>query len=291
MPMDIHFARSRRRFGGRARGRLVLAIVIALVGIISYYAKTEKNPVTGENQRIGMSVEQEKAMGLAAAPKMASDMGGVEDPAASAEAQFVAQVGKRIVQSSDASKSPYIGNFHFYLLKDPQVINAFALPGGQVFITRGLYEKLQNEAQLAGVLGHEIGHVIGRHSAEQMAKGQLGQLLATAVGVGASDSQGGGQGAYVAAQMANQMIMLKYGRGDESEADTFGCKFMAEAGYDPSEMLGVMKILEEASKGNRQPEFLASHPYPETRYEATKAFLAKNYPNGVPATLTKGKSL
>jgi predicted Zn-dependent protease len=275
--------------GGRSKGRLILAVVIALVGIISYYAKTEKNPVTGENQRIGMSVEQEKAMGLAAAPKMANDMGGAEDPANNPDAQLVAEVGKKLVHTSDAAKSPYVGNFHFYLLKDPQTINAFALPGGQVFITRGLYARLQNEAQLAGVLGHEIGHVIGRHSAEQMAKGQLGQLLATAVGVGASDDRGNGQGAYIAAQMANQMMMLKYSRGDESEADTFGCKFMAESGYDPREMLGVMKVLEEASKGNRQPEFLASHPYPETRYQATQDFLAKNYPNGVPATLTKGK--
>ena len=100
--------------------------------------------------------------------------------------RLVAEVGRRLVEQSDASRSPYVGNFHFLLLNDPETVNAFALPGGQVFITRGLLDKLDDEAELAGVLGHEIGHVINRHAAEQMAKGQLGQLLTLAVGVGAS---------------------------------------------------------------------------------------------------------
>src|SRR5699024_2750743 len=147
-------------------------------------------------------------------------------------AQLVAEVGKRIVSRSDAGKSPYVGNFHFILLRDPDTINAFALPGGQVFITRGLYERLQNEAQLAGVLGHEIGHVINRHAAEHMAKGQLGGMLATAVGVGASDNQGHGQMAAMAAAMVNQMAQLKFSRSDESEADRYGLMYMAQAGYD-----------------------------------------------------------
>src|SRR5205814_5718724 len=119
-----------------------------------------------------------------------------------------------VVASSDAGseKSPYRGNFAFRLLAEPQTINAFALPGGQVFIPDGLYEKLQTEAQLAGVLGHETGHVIGRHASEHMAQGQLGGALATAVGVGASDDRGRGYGAAIAAQVANQMLRLKFSR-------------------------------------------------------------------------------
>ena len=86
------------------------------------------------------------------------------------------EVGQRASSNaSNAARSPYAGNFHFYLLDDPETINAFALPGGQIFITAGLYRRMQTEAELAGVLGHEIGHVIHRHSAEQMAKGQLGR--------------------------------------------------------------------------------------------------------------------
>src|SRR5947199_356069 len=123
---------------------------------------------------------------------------------------LVSEVGRRIVERSDAARSPYVDNFHFHLLNDPRTINAFALPGGQVFITRGLFDRLKNEAQLAGVLGHEIGHVIERHSAQQMATGQLGQLLTTAVGVGASGGQDRGRTAAMAAAMANQMLTLKY---------------------------------------------------------------------------------
>ena len=278
---------------GRGRGipiRLIIAVLIAIFGVVSYMMRTEKNPVTGEVQHIGMSVDQEKALGLQAAPEMAAKMGG---DAAEGEpgARIVQDVGRKVVGGSDAAKSPYADNFHFHLLNDPKTINAFALPGGQIFITKALYDKLENEAELAGVLGHEAGHVVGRHSAVQMAKGQLGSMLATAVGVGASDDQGHGRAAAMAAMMANQMLQLRYGRHDETQADEFGLKYMAEAGYDPRAMLAVMKILKEASSGNRQPEFLSSHPLPETRLEDIDAKIKQAYPDGVPSTLTLGRSL
>jgi predicted Zn-dependent protease len=272
--------------GGHSKGRLVVAGVIALIAIITFVSRREVNPVTGEKQFIGMSVDQEKALGLQAAPQMAQQMGGVEDPRTSIDARVVQQVGRKLVAQTDASKSPYVDNFNFHLLKDPETINAFALPGGQIFITRGLYKRLENEAELAGVLGH----VIGRHSAEQMAKGQLGQMLATAVGVGASGDNGG-QGAYVAAQMANQMLQLRYGRGDETDADSLGVKFMTQAGYDPRGMLGVIKVLIDASKGSRQPEFMSTHPDPQGRFEAVSAIIKKYWPNGIPSDQTNGPSL
>ena len=281
---------------GRAAGQMVrwaIGLVIALVGIGMYYLRTEVNPVTGEKQHIGMSVDQEKALGLQAAPEMADKMGGAIDPRSDPRAALVAQVGRRIVDRSDASKSPYVGNFNFYLLDDPKTINAFALPGGQIFITRALFEKLDNEAQLAGVLGHEIGHVIERHSAQQMAAGQLGQLLTMAVGVGASGGDDGGRKAQMAAAMANQMTQLHYSRGDESQADSFGLKDMAQAGYDPRAMLDVMKVLKEASGGGGggTPEFMQTHPLPETRLQEIQQEIEKAYPNGVPGDLTKGRSL
>ena len=113
--------------------------------------------------------------------------GGCSRPPRRPPRRFVADVGRRIVQESDARRSPYVGNYHFYLLNDPDTVNAFALPGGQIFITRGLFDKLDDEAELAGVLGHEIGHVVNRHAAEHMASSRLGQLLTLAVGVGTSD--------------------------------------------------------------------------------------------------------
>ncbi len=279
--------------GGGHRGipvRLIIAVLIAIFAVVSYMARTEVNPVTGRKQHIGMSVDEEKALGLQAAPEMAQQMGGDADDS-SPGSQEVHRVGRKVVDGSDAAKSPYADNFHFHLLNDPKTINAFALPGGQIFITKALYDKLENEAELAGVLGHEAGHVVGRHSAVQMATGRLGQLLATAVGVGASDDQGHGRAATMAAMMANKMLQLKYGRGDETEADEFGLKYMAEAGYDPRAMLSVMKILKEASQGGRQPEFLSSHPLPETRLEDIDRRIKEAYPNGVPDNLTLGRPL
>lgn len=273
------------------RPQWVIALVLAAIGVISYLSSYQRNPVTHELQPVGISVAEERALGLQAAPKMAREMGGVASPENDPGAREVAEMGRRLVRRSDAANSPYADNFHFYLLEDPRTINAFALPGGQVFITKGLYDRLTTEAELAGVLGHEIGHVIGRHSSVQMAKGKLGQMLTTAVGVGASDGRDSGRGAYMAAAMANQMLQLHYGRGDESQADQFGLKYMAQAGYDPSAMLGVMKILREADRSGRAPEFLATHPYPETRIKTIKEFLEENYPNGIPADLEQGKPL
>jgi beta-barrel assembly-enhancing protease len=279
------------RSGPRINPRLVIALVIALIGVAMYMTHTEVNPVTGKKQHIALSVDEEKALGLQAAPEMAAKMGGAVDPARSALARLVKEVGQRLVERSDASRSPYVDNFHFTLLDDPETVNAFALPGGQVFMTRGLIEKLDNEAQVAGVLGHEIGHVIGRHAAEHMAQGQLGQMLAAAVAIGASGERGRGRQAGMVAAMVNQMAQLRFSRDDESEADDFGLKYMAQAGYDPTAMLDVMRVLQEASKGAHPPEILASHPLPATRIDAIKRYLEQTYPNGVPSNLTQGRLL
>ncbi len=279
--------------GGRRfpLGRLIGALVIALIGLVMYMSQTQVNPVTGEKQHVAMSVDQEMALGLQAAPQMAQKMGGDVDPGEDPRAAIVDEVGRRLVRNSDARKSPYVENFHFHLLRDPKTVNAFALPGGQIFITEGLLNRLENEAQLAGVLGHEIGHVIARHSAQQMAKGQLGQILTVAVGVGAGGNDDRGRNAQLVAAMVNQMTQLSYSREDESQADHYGLRYMAEAGYDPSAMLDVMKILKEASKGQHPPEFLASHPLPDTRLEQIRAEIQHDYPQGIPSNLTKGRSL
>lgn len=284
-----------RGFGG-GRGpmgcnpRLLIALIIAVMAVVGYISKKSINPVTGEKQYVSLTPAQEIALGLQAAPEMAQQMGGVvpkSDPAAA----IVQEVGRRIVERSDAIKSPYVKNFDFHLLQDEQTINAFALPGGQIFITRALYNKLENEARLAGVLGHEIGHVIHRHAAEHMAKGQLGGALATAVGVGASDERGSGMGAAVAAQMANQVIQLKFGRNDEIESDDYGLRYMAQAGYDPRAMLKVMEVLRDAGGRGGTPAILATHPAPQSRLEAIEAKINKLFPGGVPGELTEGRPL
>ncbi|MGB7156937.1 MAG: M48 family metalloprotease, partial [Tepidisphaeraceae bacterium] len=287
--IDPQFGYGQRRRGGGLKMRWIIAAVIALVGVISYFAKEKvTNPETGESYRRSMNVDQQKALGLQAARQMIPQMGGEVDPSRNADAALVDEVGARLVANSGASKTEFADSFHFYLIDDPQTINAFALPGGQISITRGLMDRLENEAQLAGVLGHEIGHVIAEHSAQQMAKGQLGQVLATAVGVGASGEDGAGRYAGAAAAMAAQMVNLKYGRGDEAQSDDIGLKYMAQAGYDPNAMLGVMRILKEAAGSGKQPEFLSSHPHPETRIATIEKFLKENEAELRKLKLTEG---
>lgn len=257
---------------------IIMALIIALIGFFMYMTQTEENPVTHEKQHLTLSPSEEIRLGLESAPEMAKEMGG-EVPSTDPRAQRVQQIGQNIVEHSIAHTGPW--KFKFHLLADPKVINAFALPGGQVFITLGLYDKLQTDDQLAGVLGHEIGHVIQRHAAQQMAKGQLGQILVTATGIGLSDQNGqGGYQAAMVASVVNQMTQLHYGRNDELEADEWGLNLMSQAGYDPVAMLEVMKILETASPGGHQPEMLLTHPYPETRIAHIKEYLRKKKESG-----------
>jgi beta-barrel assembly-enhancing protease len=277
-----------RRRGFGCGLRVLIAGAIVAFALFRYFTQTEVNPVTGEKQHIAMTADQETALGLESAPVMAREMGGEVDPSDPAAA-LVASIGRKIVANSDASRSPYTYDFH--LLRDRETVNAFALPGGQVFITYGLLARLDNEAQLAGVLGHEVGHVVNRHGAEHMATGQLGQLLTVATGVAATDDEGHGQRAAMIAAMVNQLVQLKYSRSDELESDRFGMDAMTQVGYDPSAMLGVMRILEEATGGGGPPAMLATHPYPEQRIEEIQRYLAAKYPGGIPRELSEGAPL
>ncbi|HZP84112.1 MAG TPA: M48 family metallopeptidase [Chthonomonadaceae bacterium] len=272
---------NRSRAGGVS---LLVALIMAGYALFSYFGSQQVNPTTGEKQHITLTSQQEIALGLQAAPQMAQEFGGLaQDERGQA---LVDRVGQRIVAHSDAERSPY--RFEFHLLADPQTVNAFALPGGQVFITEGLLRKLNTEGELAGVLGHEVGHVIGRHSAEQLAKQNLTQGLVGAIGVATYDPNDprSGQTAALAAAVG-QLISMKFSRNDELEADKFGVKLMSEAGYDPRSMIRVMEILASLSKQGRTPEFFSTHPNPEHRIPKIKAAIQAVYPNGVPDGLQK----
>ncbi len=267
---------------GSGSGRFVIAIVLAIISIIGYYGSTSYNEVTGEKQRVSISPQQEIALGLQAAPKMAQQFGGLY-PNREAQ-QLVDRVGQKLVRESNASKTPY--KYEFHLLRDEKTLNAFALPGGQIFITAGLLKRLKSEGQLAGVLGHEIAHVVARHSAEHMAKQQLTQGLTGAAVIAAydPDNPASRNSAQVAA-MIGGLINMKYGRDDELESDRYGVRFMAQAGYDPRGLIGLMKILGEASQGQRQPEFFSTHPNPENRIAKIQQAIKQEFPNGIPQGL------
>lgn len=256
--------------------RLLIGLAIAAFAVISYMGKSDYNPITGENQRVSLTEEQEIAMGLQALPQMMKQHGGLYQ---SQELQdYVDEVGFRIVRMSQAAETDY--EYEFHLLADPNTINAFALPGGQVFITAALYERFTTEAQLAGVLGHEIAHVVARHGAQRMAKSELTNGLIGAVGVGVGDI-----GAQRMAQMVGQMVNMSYGREEELQSDTLGVEFMVDAGYDPRAMIGVQEILKSAGGGSGQPEMFSTHPDPGNRIERIQAKINELFPNGVPNNL------
>jgi predicted Zn-dependent protease len=287
-------------FGGSGAGsalkaRLLIALAIAAFAFLSYYAKTKDiNEVTGEPERVALTDEADEIrLGLQAKPEMIGMHGG---PSRNIAAQQQVQtVGWRLLEALDKElakfnrenpganrRNPYEEAFQFTLLSDPRTVNAFALPGGQVFITEALYAALETEGQLAGVLGHEIGHVLSRHGNKQMARQGMFQGLAGAIGV-----LGGTQESAQAAQMISATLSMKYGREAELESDDWGVRLCYQAGYDPRAMIGVMKVLEEASGGQAPPEFFSTHPKPANRVEFIERAIEKYFPNGVPDNLRK----
>ncbi|MEQ1750945.1 MAG: M48 family metallopeptidase [Prosthecobacter sp.] len=261
-----------RRPGIGCNPRLMMAVLV-IGGTLAYHylgTTSYQNEFTGRTQRLAYaSAQEEVALGLQSAPTMIRQMGG-ESRDAKSQA-LVDRVGSKLVQSTLARQTEY--NFDFHLLGDTQTINAFALPGGQIFITEALLRLLKNEDQLAGVLGHEIGHVVGRHSNEQMATTKLWSGLAQGAGILLSDGQSNA-GSQIAQAVANFRVM-KYGRDDELESDALGVRFLIEAGYNPEAMIGVMEILAKAASGSRQPEMLSSHPNPENRAEKIRELIAQ----------------
>jgi predicted Zn-dependent protease len=268
---------------GKSLGlRLIIGLGVAAFSLFSYFKSASVNTVTGEKQYIKISPQQEVAMGLQAAPQMAEQYGGLTRDA-NAQA-LVEGVCRKLAALPNVRESGY--PFEFHVLADEKTINAFALPGGQTFITLALLRRLDSEGQIAGVMGHEIAHVLARHSAERMAKQELTQGLSGAAVLATYDpSNPRSMGTAQVAMMIGNLVTMKFGRDDELESDNLGVRFMAEAGYDPRGMVRVMEVLASAGGGSRQPEFFSTHPNPDNRIARIKAAIDKLYPNGVPQGL------
>ena len=260
--------------------RLLLAGVISLISVFSYCSQSSDNPVTGEKQRVSITYEEEALLGRQAAGQMAERFGGISvDPAG----QAVKEVGAELVQSV-AKELPY--SFEFHLLADRETVNAFALPGGQVFLTEGLLAQLKTRGQLAGVLAHEVAHVVARHGAERLAKQQLTQGLTGAAVLASYDpsNPSSAQRAQMS-QLVAGLMSMRYGRADELEADEWGVKLSTEAGYDPRALVDVMDILEKASARGYTPELFSTHPNPENRRQRISEAITALYPQGLPKDL------
>lgn len=272
----------RRRSGFRFSPRLVIALVIALVSIVGYFGNRALNPVTGRTQSLALSTEQEVALGLQAAPEMAAQFGGLSRNAEGT--RMVKDMGFQLLAVAGEAAQPYTWDFH--LLGDQATVNAFALPGGQIFITEALLGRLQTPGQLAGVLGHEFGHVLARHSSEQLAKTQLAQGLSTSAVIAGSDSRTGAYTSAAVAQFVSQFALMRYSREHELESDRLGVRFMTLAGYDPNALKDVMMILAEAS--GRDPgasDFMTTHPSSDRRIQEIDEAIRLEFPEGLPPNL------
>ncbi|MHC4757687.1 MAG: M48 family metallopeptidase [Planctomycetota bacterium] len=212
------------------------------------------NPITGEKQVMFFTEQQEIQIGQQYAPQIETQMGGrIQNEQIQNYINTVGQSLAKVSQRPD-------WQFHFAALNDKST-NAFALPGGYIFITRGMLEKLNSESQLAGILAHEIVHVVARHSTEQMSH-QIGfDMLLSALA-----SEDTSRAVVTVADLTWQVIGLKYSRDDEREADLAGLDYMVAADYNPYGMREVMQILLEMQK-TTNIEFLSTHPSPENRLQ------------------------
>ena len=237
--------------------------------LLPLVAACATNPVTGKPELSLVSEQQEIQMGQQGAQQVAQEVGLIKDQALQNYGQ---SVGSAIAAKSERPNLPWT----FRAVDDPSP-NAFALPGGYVFVTRGLLDLMNNEAELASVLGHEIGHVTARHSVHQMSEQQLAQL---ALGVGAILSPTVAQLGEVASQGLG-LLFLKYSRDDERQADDLGFRYALNQGYDVRYMDDVFRSLQrlgEASKESPLPSWLATHPGEAERIQTIDSKLAQLQP-------------
>lgn len=258
------------------KARSIVLVAFASLAL----AACATNPVTGKTELSLIPEPQEIEIGRAEAKKTVETIGLYPDPELQ---KYVSDLGLAIAKESERPRLPW----QFQVLDDPAV-NAFALPGGFVFVTRGILTYMNSEAELASVLGHEIGHVTAKHSVNQMSKAQIAGiglgvgsiLLPEIVEYGIDQIAGAGLG----------LLFLKFGRDDERQSDELGFRYMLDRGYDPKEMASMFTTLERYGKiagGGGVPEWASTHPAPENRVEATLARVNKLPPGA--ASLSIGR--
>jgi predicted Zn-dependent protease len=221
------------------------------------------NPATGQKEFSLMSEAQEIQLGKEMDGQVRQEMGVYEDAALQ---RYVQDVGLKLARASDRPNLPWT-----FAVVDSPAVNAFALPGGYIYLTRGIMPFLDNEAQLAGVLGHEIGHVTARHAAQQYTKTTTAGLGLTLLSIFVPESRPFGG----LAESGLGLLFLKHGRDDERQADRLGVDYTARTGWDPAGVAGMLNTLArlDEADGSRKgvPNWLMTHPAPEERYTEVQA--------------------
>ncbi len=240
----------------KSRIRRPLFVLLSLL-VLSGCAR---NPVTGKRQIVLISERQEIAYGQEAHPQVLEEFGRVED---SNLQNYLDQVGQKLAGLSHRPELEW-----YFTVVDVPVVNAFALPGGYIYFTREILAYMNNEAELASVLGHEIGHVTARHAVSQISKSQL---FGAGLGLGSVFSPTFAQLSDVA-QLGVGLLSLRYGRDDERQSDELGVQYMSTAGYDPREMSKFFVVFQQMREQSDQsvPSWLSSHPEPPDRISSTR---------------------
>jgi len=242
------------------RGMWILGAVLATGLVVSILVLRQRNPSLGE-VGAGLSPRQASTLNDALAPRISEALGGLD---LGADVQGMATTaGARIAGTTEARRSRY--RFQFHVLADTALAEAYALPGGTVFLTRGLIDRLENEAQLAGMLAHQVSHVLSRHVAKRFTASDRGDSAVT------------------------KMLELRYSAEEEIEADTLSVRLLGEAGYDPRALVDLVRISEEATRLGGGRGFSTRHPRPEERTNVLHEAIARAYPQGIPTGLTLGR--
>jgi beta-barrel assembly-enhancing protease len=242
------------------RGLLILGGIVAAALVVVLVSR-QRNPWTGRVQPLSMTSEDEAELGEYLAPRMSEELGGLD---LSVEAQGMATaVGDRIVAGLESGRGEY--RFRFHVLADTALAEAYALPGGPVFLTRGLLDRLENEAQLAGVIAHQVAHVLARHPGARFARNDT------------------------AAAAVEKVLQLRYEPDEEAEADTLSVRLVGGAGFDPRALIELMRISEEATRESGGRGFSSRHLGVGDRGRLLTEAIERAYPGGVPSTLTLGR--
>ena len=268
--------------------RRVAGLVLGLALVVSVLPGCSTNPATGRRQFNTLSVEEEIALGEQAEGDFIASNGGLI-PDAGIRAH-VENLGQQLAAVSERPDLPW--EFHVI---DSRQINAFALPGGKVFMSRGLMEKMTNEAQLAGVLGHEVGHVTAQHIGQRLTRGKLISGLAIVGGIiGATSDNDWAKALGVGASVGGSVYLLRFSRSNEHESDTLGVRYMTRLGYNPYGQVQVMEILKEAAGDGSSglfKSFFSTHPLPEERIDDLRDLIAEQYPQaGQPGAFNYGEA-
>ncbi|MGH6691238.1 MAG: M48 family metalloprotease, partial [Gammaproteobacteria bacterium] len=241
------------------------SVLLVPVSFVVLALACATNPVTGKRELSLMSEGQEIAIGKENHPQILAEMGQYNDPALQ---QYVRDLGQRLAKTSERPSLPWT-----FTVVDQPVVNAFAVPGGFIYITRGILAYLDSEAQLAGVLGHEIGHVTARHSAQQYSRAVAGQLGLLGLGIFVPAARPFGE----VGSQALGLLFLKYGREDELQSDALGAQYAAANAWDPRAVPGFLSVLARLREGSEKgiPNWLSTHPDPASRVEEIQPLVQK----------------